>query len=42
MNFNKNKDETYIPYDHTRVVLKALPGVGNDDYINASYINVRV
>jgi protein tyrosine phosphatase len=39
MNFNKNKDETYIPYDHTRVVLKALPGVGNDDYINASYIN---
>jgi protein tyrosine phosphatase len=38
-NINKNKDRTYIPYDHTRVVLKELRGVGTDDYINASYIN---
>ena len=28
--------------DHSRVKLKALPGVKGQDYINASYIDVRV
>jgi protein tyrosine phosphatase len=28
--------------DHTRVALEPLRGVGTDDYINASYINVKI
>jgi protein tyrosine phosphatase len=41
-NINKNKDKTYIPYDSTRVILRPLKGMGTDDYINATYINVRI
>jgi protein tyrosine phosphatase len=40
-NIKKNKDRTYIPYDSTRVILQPLKEMGTDDYINATYINVR-
>ncbi|CAH1775801.1 unnamed protein product, partial [Owenia fusiformis] len=33
-----NRFRNIIPYDHTRVVLKEIPGVKYSDYINASYI----
>ncbi|XP_063903808.1 receptor-type tyrosine-protein phosphatase alpha-like isoform X3 [Zophobas morio] len=38
-NLKKNKDQRYIPYDSTRVILGDLEDVGTDDYINASYID---
>ncbi|XP_044261282.1 receptor-type tyrosine-protein phosphatase alpha-like isoform X3 [Tribolium madens] len=41
LNKNKNRDFKLhnFPYDHNRVILKELEGVGTNDYINASYIN---
>ncbi|KFM59824.1 Receptor-type tyrosine-protein phosphatase alpha, partial [Stegodyphus mimosarum] len=34
----KNSYKKMIPYDYNRVVLEALPGVPDSDYINASFI----
>ncbi|KAJ3647524.1 hypothetical protein Zmor_019396 [Zophobas morio] len=38
-NKNKNKNNENIPYDHNRVTLAKMEGLGDDDYINASYID---
>ncbi|XP_035228903.1 receptor-type tyrosine-protein phosphatase epsilon-like, partial [Stegodyphus dumicola] len=35
----KNSYKKMIPYDYNRVVLEALPGVPDSDYINASFID---
>ncbi|KAL8165844.1 UNVERIFIED_CONTAM: Tyrosine-protein phosphatase non-receptor type 3 [Gekko kuhli] len=34
-NMDKNRYKDVLPYDITRVILK-----GNEDYINANYVNV--
>ncbi|XP_064213886.1 receptor-type tyrosine-protein phosphatase epsilon-like isoform X2 [Tribolium castaneum] len=38
-NKNRNSIRINLPYDHNRVILKELDGVGTGDYINASYID---
>ncbi|XP_042910667.1 receptor-type tyrosine-protein phosphatase kappa isoform X2 [Parasteatoda tepidariorum] len=35
----KNSYKKMIPYDYNRVVLEALPGIPDSDYINASFID---
>ncbi|XP_061445630.1 tyrosine-protein phosphatase non-receptor type 3 isoform X3 [Rhineura floridana] len=36
-NMDKNRYKDVLPYDTTRVILK-----GNDDYINANYVNMEI
>ncbi|XP_044308300.1 tyrosine-protein phosphatase non-receptor type 3 isoform X5 [Varanus komodoensis] len=36
-NMDKNRYKDVLPYDKTRVILK-----GNDDYINANYVNMEI
>ncbi|XP_013415647.1 receptor-type tyrosine-protein phosphatase kappa [Lingula anatina] len=38
-NHTKNRFETIMPYDHSRVALSLLPDDPHSDYINANYID---
>ena len=42
INLNKNQNQKCIPYDYNRVVLDKVNGVPDSDYVNASYVDVRM
>ncbi|CAH0551471.1 unnamed protein product [Brassicogethes aeneus] len=38
-NLEKNQNQRCIPYDYNRVVLEAIKGTSDSDYVNASYVD---
>lgn len=39
---SKNRYKTILPNEHSRVILKAEPGIHTEPYINANFIKVRM